>query len=150
MRLPFAAASVSQARHRLKDWLVERNTPAEAVEDARVVISELVANSVRHAQALPDGNLLVKWEVEDRGLQLSVTDGGATTRPRTVHAASSALSLEGRPTLRAALRACSSLSACTSSRPYSAVDLASAIIHLPQRSGDISAAKYRPIAWISP
>ena len=57
--VPFAAASVSQARHRLKDWLVDRNAPAEAVEDARVVISELVANSVRHAQALPDGNLLI-------------------------------------------------------------------------------------------
>jgi anti-sigma regulatory factor (Ser/Thr protein kinase) len=95
MRLPFAAASVSQARHRLKDWLVDRNAPAEAVEDARVVISELVANSVRHAQALPDGNLLIKWMVEDRGLQVSVTDGGATTRPRTVQAASSALAGRG-------------------------------------------------------
>lgn len=95
MRLPFAAASVSRARHRLKDWLVDRNAPAEAVEDARVVISELVANSVRHAQALPDGNLLIKWTVEDRGLRLSVTDGGATTRPRTVQAASSALAGRG-------------------------------------------------------
>jgi anti-sigma regulatory factor (Ser/Thr protein kinase) len=95
MRLPFVAASVSQARHRLKDWLVDRGTSAEAVEDARVIISELVANSVRHAQALPDGHLLVKWMIEDRGLQLSVTDGGAATRPRTVHAKSSALAGRG-------------------------------------------------------
>ena len=55
MRLPFCPASVSVARHRLKSWMSDLGGSNEAIEDARVVISELVANSVRHAQPLADG-----------------------------------------------------------------------------------------------
>ena len=95
MRLPFTASSVSVARHRLKAFMKEVGGSGEAVEDARVVISELVANSVRHAQPLSDGQILVSWTLEDRGLQLSVTDGGSGTRPRTVNAPSSALAGRG-------------------------------------------------------
>lgn len=95
MRLPFTPASVSVARLRLKTWMNELGGSGEAVEDARVVISELVANSVRHAQPLTDGRIHVTWTLEDRGLQLSVTDGGSGTRPRTVNAPSSALTGRG-------------------------------------------------------
>ena len=95
MRLPFTASSVSVARHRLKAFMKDVGGSGEAVEDARVVISELVANSVRHAQPLSDGQIHVSWTLEDRGLQLSVTDGGSGTRPRTVNAPSSALAGRG-------------------------------------------------------
>ncbi len=95
MRLPFLPSSVSVARQRLKSWMHENGGSGEVVEDARVVISELVGNSVRHAQPLPDGQILVTWTLEPEGLQLSVTDGGSGTRPRTVHAPSSALAGRG-------------------------------------------------------
>ena len=95
MRLPFTPSSVSVARQRLKDWMGENGSSGEVVEDARVVISELVANSVRHAQPLADGHILVTWTFEDDGLQLSVTDGGSGTRPRRVKAPSSALAGRG-------------------------------------------------------
>ena len=95
MRLPFQPSSVSVARQRLKTWMVENGTPEETVEDARVVISELVGNSVRHAQPLSDGSLLVEWSCRDDGVQVSVTDGGSRTRPRNVHAPSSALAGRG-------------------------------------------------------
>ncbi len=95
MRLPFTPSSVSVARHRLKAFMKEAGGSGEAVEDARVVISELVANSVRHAQPLSDGQIHVSWTLEGRGLQLSVTDGGSGTRPRTVNAPSSALAGRG-------------------------------------------------------
>jgi serine/threonine-protein kinase RsbW len=95
MRLPFTPSSVSVARQRLKFWMDEHGTPGEAVEDARVVISELVANSVRHARPLSDGQIHVSWTLEPRGLQLSVTDGGSGTQPRTLHASSSALAGRG-------------------------------------------------------
>ncbi len=95
MRLPFTPASVSVARLRLKTWMNDVGGSGEAVENARVVISELVANSVRHAQPLSDGQIHVSWTLEDRGLQLSVTDGGSGTRPRTVNAPSSALAGRG-------------------------------------------------------
>ena len=95
IRLPFAASSVSVARQRLKDWMHANGGSGEAVEDARVVISELVANSVRHARPLTDGHILVTWQLAPRGLELSVTDGGGGTRPRTVNAPSSALAGRG-------------------------------------------------------
>ena len=95
LRVPFAASSVSVARQKLKTWLNEAGVEGDVVEDARVVISELVANSVRHAQPLPDGEILVSWKMARQGLQISVTDGGSGTRPRKVNAPSSALAGRG-------------------------------------------------------
>ncbi len=95
MRLPFAASSVSVARQGLRDWMHGHGGSTESIEDARVVVSELVANSVRHARPLADGQILVTWRLEPDGLRLQVTDGGATTRPRQVQAPSSALAGRG-------------------------------------------------------
>jgi anti-sigma regulatory factor (Ser/Thr protein kinase) len=95
MCLPFTPSSVSVARQRLKTWMDDNGTPVDAVEDARVVISELVANAVRHARPLADGQIHVSWELESRGLQLTVTDGGSGTRPRALQASSSALAGRG-------------------------------------------------------
>jgi two-component sensor histidine kinase len=60
-----------------------------------VIISELVANSVRHAEPLADGSIVVTWCDEGGRVQLSVTDGGSGTRPRNVKASSSAVSGRG-------------------------------------------------------
>jgi serine/threonine-protein kinase RsbW len=95
MRVPFAASSVSAVRRDLRTWMKELGTTGDRIEDARVVISELVANSVRHAQPLADGCLIVAWRVDGRGLQISVTDGGAPTEPHTVDAPVSATSGRG-------------------------------------------------------
>jgi serine/threonine-protein kinase RsbW len=72
-----------------------RGTATDRIDDARVVVSELVANSVRHAQPLADGCLVVAWGVENRGLVISVTDGGSPTSPHTVDAPVSATSGRG-------------------------------------------------------
>jgi anti-sigma regulatory factor (Ser/Thr protein kinase) len=95
LRLPFSATSVGVARHRLKDWMQQVGLDREQMEDARVVVSELVGNSVRHARPLPDGCIIVTWALEPRGIRLSVTDGGGATRPRRLHAPSSALAGRG-------------------------------------------------------
>lgn len=95
LRVPFAASSVSLARRELKSWMLGEGSSREHVEDARVVISELVGNAVRHAQPLPDGTLLVAWRATGEGLEVSVTDGGSGTRPHKVHAGSSALAGRG-------------------------------------------------------
>jgi serine/threonine-protein kinase RsbW len=95
LRVPFAASSGAVARQRLRAWLVSSGFSTPVVDDARVIVSELVANSVRHASPLPDGDILVMWEVEHRGLVISVTDGGSSSRPRKVHAGSSALAGRG-------------------------------------------------------
>ena len=67
----------------------------EVIEDGRVIISELVGNSVRHAQPLSDGTILITWTHERKGIRLSVTDGGSSSRPRTLQAPASALSGRG-------------------------------------------------------
>ena len=95
LRLPSTASSVSLARRHLKTWMNDLGGSRESVEDGRTVISELVANAVRHARPLPDGSILVSWTTGDRGVQLSVTDGGSGTRPQNVHAGSSALAGRG-------------------------------------------------------
>ncbi len=68
LRVPFAASSGAVVRQQLKAWLVDSGVRRELVDDARVIISELVGNSVRHAQPLPDGDIVVTWAVSDRGL----------------------------------------------------------------------------------
>jgi serine/threonine-protein kinase RsbW len=95
LRVPFAASSVATARQQLKRWMADRGSSREHIEDARVIVSELVANSVRHAQPMSDGNILISWTEERQGLRLSVTDGGSATRPRKLNASSSALAGRG-------------------------------------------------------
>jgi anti-sigma regulatory factor (Ser/Thr protein kinase) len=95
MRLPFTPSSVSVARQQLRTWMNENGGSGEAVEDARVIISELVANSIRHATPLSDGQIHVSWTLAPRGIDLSVTDGGSSTRPHKVNAPSSALAGRG-------------------------------------------------------
>jgi anti-sigma regulatory factor (Ser/Thr protein kinase) len=95
LRVPFAAPSVALVRSTLRRWMGERGLGGDRVDDARIVVSELVANSVRHARPLPDGALIVNWCLDGDELLISVTDGGATTTPHTVDAPASALSGRG-------------------------------------------------------
>jgi anti-sigma regulatory factor (Ser/Thr protein kinase) len=95
LRLPFAASSVSVARLELQHWMSDTGAPQESVEDARVVVSELVANSVRHAGPLPDGTIQVSWGRSRGGVDVAVTDGGGATRARTVHTPATALAGRG-------------------------------------------------------
>jgi len=101
LRLPFAAASVSVARQRLQDWMRDAGAAREAVEDARVVVSELVANSVRHAGPLSDGTIHVSWAASSGGIDVAVTDGGSRTRARHVQAPTSALAGRGMAIIEA-------------------------------------------------
>jgi anti-sigma regulatory factor (Ser/Thr protein kinase) len=67
---------VSLARHRLVDELRARGVANQVVDDAALVISELVGNAVRHGAPLADGGLRVGWTVTDSVVRLEVSDGG--------------------------------------------------------------------------
>ena len=95
MRVPFAASSAPIARQRLRQWMAESGSSRERLEDARVIVSELVANAIRHAQPLPDGTLLIAWHEQGPEVEITVTDGGAPTQPRAIAAPSSALAGRG-------------------------------------------------------
>jgi anti-sigma regulatory factor (Ser/Thr protein kinase) len=92
--LPFAASSIAVARRRLTSELLAAGAAEPVVADAALVASELLTNAVRHARPLPGGKLRVGWVLADGVIELTVTDGGATTRPR--EAWPSASSLGGR------------------------------------------------------
>jgi anti-sigma regulatory factor (Ser/Thr protein kinase) len=57
--LPHAPSSVAVARRRLSSELVDSGVYDSIVDDATVIISELISNALRHARPLPSGQ--VRW-----------------------------------------------------------------------------------------
>jgi serine/threonine-protein kinase RsbW len=86
MTIPFSAESARRVRQALESWLDRRGSAGHVVDDARLVATELVGNAVRHASPLEDGTVLVRWEVKDSTLLLSVRDGGGSSEPELLHA----------------------------------------------------------------
>ena len=82
VRAPWAASSVAHVRHALVLDLRARGIPEQLVDEAEIVVSELVANAVRHANPLADGTMRVKWKVRGTVVEIDVTDGGGPTAPR--------------------------------------------------------------------
>lgn len=84
VRLPFEQGSVRRARTMLADDLQGRGLAAPLVDDARLVVSELVSNSIAHGRPNHEGLVDVAWCVDDRTVRISVHDGGPPVelRPR--------------------------------------------------------------------
>src|SRR5436190_241882 len=93
--LPFSTESAHAAREQLVSWMDGLTLDDEERDDARLVLSELVGNAVRHARPLDDGTVVVAWAADTEGLAISVTDGGARTAPARVDAGVSDLSGRG-------------------------------------------------------
>lgn len=77
MSVPFGPQSVIVVREWLSTWLRSLGCRPEAIEDVRLVVSELVGNAVRHGAGLSGRMLEVSWTVRDEAVVLCVTDGGA-------------------------------------------------------------------------
>ncbi|HEY8478285.1 MAG TPA: ATP-binding protein [Spirillospora sp.] len=80
--LPHAPSSVAVARWRLSSELADLGVYESVVDDAAVILSELISNALRHARPLPSGQVEVRWRRRDDVLELEVSDGGAMTEPR--------------------------------------------------------------------
>lgn len=65
------------------------------VDDANVIVSELLSNALRHARPLPSGELRVTWTRSANEVEVAVSDGGATTEPRRGQPALSSLGGRG-------------------------------------------------------
>ncbi|MFF2641032.1 ATP-binding protein [Streptomyces niveus] len=87
MAVPHGPAGVGQARHRMRAELRGRGLSDAVVDDAVLILSELLSNACRHGRPLGrteigDGDVRAAWEVDPVGrLTVEVTDGGGPTRP---------------------------------------------------------------------
>lgn len=87
MAVPHGPAGVGEARHRMRDQLRRNGVSDAMVDDAVLILSELLSNACRHGRPLGqaeigDGDVRAAWRVDRAGqLTVEVTDGGGPTRP---------------------------------------------------------------------
>ncbi|MHB8187015.1 MAG: ATP-binding protein [Dermatophilaceae bacterium] len=84
LRVPWEMSSAVQVRRTLVSELRALEVDETVVDEAEIVVSELVTNAIRHAKPLPDGTIRVSWTVSDGVVEVAVTDGGGPTTPRPV------------------------------------------------------------------
>ncbi len=65
------------ARTRLASFLTLNLVASEVIDDALLVISEMIANAVNHGGPTPDGGIEISWAIQGDLLELSVLDDGA-------------------------------------------------------------------------
>jgi anti-sigma regulatory factor (Ser/Thr protein kinase) len=75
--LPVGPAAAAAARATLTRWLAG-HVPAEVLEDARLLASELVSNSVGHADLPDEASLRFAVQLRDGALRVEVRDPGTT------------------------------------------------------------------------
>lgn len=81
VRLPHHVSSAGVVRRRVGEDLGALGVAPKLAGDVALVLSELVANSVRHASPLAGGEVEVSWDMTSRGIELRVTDGGGADPP---------------------------------------------------------------------
>ncbi|WP_442811928.1 ATP-binding protein [Streptomyces sp. NBC_01803] len=83
MSVPHGPSGVGMARRRLRAELRESGTRESLVDDAILILSELLSNSCRHARPLDEGQeIRAAWsQGGDGSVTIAVTDGGGPTRP---------------------------------------------------------------------
>jgi anti-sigma regulatory factor (Ser/Thr protein kinase) len=87
MAVPHGPAGVGKARRRMRDQLRSGGVADPVIDDAVLILSELLSNACRHGRPLGDamagdGDVLAAWRVDGAGrLVVEVTDGGGPTRP---------------------------------------------------------------------
>ncbi|WP_244419739.1 ATP-binding protein [Streptomyces hygroscopicus] len=98
MAVPHGPVGVGMARRRMREELLASGVQDTVVDDAVLVLSELLSNSCRHARPIyengspgsvtpdtkdaPSASVRASWRIDAQGrLTVAVTDGGGPTRP---------------------------------------------------------------------
>jgi anti-sigma regulatory factor (Ser/Thr protein kinase) len=102
--VPFSAAAVRSARTNVTVALRRASVPQHVIDDARIVVSELLGNALRHARPIQHTGLVLTLEVQPDAVRLSVSDGGSATLPTLLHAPDLALSGRGLTIVRTLTR----------------------------------------------
>jgi anti-sigma regulatory factor (Ser/Thr protein kinase) len=74
--LPFAPSTPGIARTRLAGFLTVHQASNAVIDDALIVMSEMIANAVSHGEPGHDGTIEISWAIRGSLLELSVLDGG--------------------------------------------------------------------------
>jgi anti-sigma regulatory factor (Ser/Thr protein kinase) len=80
MQFECGPSAASSARHALLS-LDQRVEPV-VMEDVRLLVSELVTNSVRHSRTIAGDHVQLEVAVEDDTLRVQVADNGSGFEPR--------------------------------------------------------------------
>jgi serine/threonine-protein kinase RsbW len=85
--LPFNAVSARAGRGHVTQILRSAGVGQPTIDDACAVLTELLANAVRHARPRPDGQVLVTMVLDNASVSIAVADGGGVTVPNLMHPA---------------------------------------------------------------
>lgn len=102
--VPFSPSAVRSARTNVTVALRRFGVAQHIVDDARIVVSELLGNALRHARPTSDGGLILRLELLPDAVRLSVCDGGSATLPTLLHPPELALSGRGLTIVRTLTR----------------------------------------------
>ena len=80
-RIPWGPDAGAEARRVVVSDLTARQVEDTIVDEVELVLSELVSNSLRHANPLPDGTIRVHWKAKGDVVELEVSDGAGETLP---------------------------------------------------------------------
>lgn len=79
IRLPFESSTPGIARTKLAAFLTINRIDLDIIDNALIVLSEMIANAVSHGTPDTDGTMEVAWSIADGHLALSVRDAGRGT-----------------------------------------------------------------------
>ena len=82
VRIQWAPSAAPRIRKELVEDLLAREVSPQVIDEAEIVVSELVANAIRHAKPLSDGAIRIHWKVKNNVVEVEVSDGGGPTAPR--------------------------------------------------------------------
>ncbi len=82
IRVQCAPSAAPRIRKELVEDLLARGVTHDVIDEAEIVVAELVANAIRHAKPLSDGAIRVHWKVKNNVVEVEVSDGGGATVPR--------------------------------------------------------------------
>ncbi len=82
VRLPWSAHVAPQIRRTLVEDLTALAVAPGVIDEAEIVVAELVSNALRHARPMSDGTLRVRWKTKAGIVEVEVSDGGGPSTPR--------------------------------------------------------------------
>ncbi|GAA1745105.1 ATP-binding protein [Aeromicrobium alkaliterrae] len=92
---PFARSTPGIARTKLAGFLTENRVASAQIDDALIVLSEMLTNAVSHGKPSDDGKIEVSWTIAKDLLEISVRDSGLDSKLQPIDFDSDSLSGRG-------------------------------------------------------